>query len=189
MRLLVAQVGDDAAAVRDRAVLLLGFAAALRRSEIAALQVADVEQVASGLVITVRRSKTDQEARGREVAVGFGDHPATCPVLALRRWLERTRIDAGPLFRAIDRHGCMHGALSGRAIAGIVQRRVASLGVDARRFGGHSLRAGFATPAAASGIAESEIAEVTGHRSVAVLRTYVGRGRLATADVAPRVGL
>lgn len=189
LRLLVAQLGDDAAGVRDRAVLLLGFSAALRRSELAALNEADLEFIPAGVLVHVRRSKTDQAGEGRVIAVGYGANAGTCPVIALRCWLERARIDAGPLFRAIDRHGRIHGGLSGRAIACIVQRRVASLGLDARRFGGHSLRAGFATSAAASGVAESEIADVTGHRSVAVLRSYVRRGLLATTDISRRVGL
>lgn len=86
-------------------MLLIGFAAALRRSEIAALKVADVELIAAGVLVHVRHGKTDQMGEGRAIAIGYGADAGTCSVIALRCWLERARIDAGPLFRAIDRHG------------------------------------------------------------------------------------
>ena len=187
---LVPTLGDELSGVRDRALLLLGFATALRRSEIAALDVADLENVAEGLLVHVRWSKTDQDGQGREIAVGHGAEAGTCPVLATRAWIARAQLVEGPLFRAIDRHGRMREhRLSGKAVAEIVKRRVGALGLDPSRFGGHSLRSGFATSAAQAGIAEGEIAEVTGHRSIAVLRGYVRRGRAFTAAVVRRVGL
>jgi len=188
--LLVPTLGDDLVGVRDRALLLLGFATALRRSEIAALDVSDLENVAEGLLVRVRWSKTDQDGQGREIAVGHGAEAGTCPVLATRAWIDRAHLVEGPLFRAIDRHGRMREhRLSGKAVAAIVKRRVSALGLDPARFGGHSLRSGFATSAAQAGVAEAEIAEVTGHRSIAVLRGYVRRGRAFTAAVVRRLGL
>src|SRR5690349_24485037 len=91
--------------VRDRALLLLGFAGAFRRSELVGLDIGDVRQTADGLVVTIRRSKTDQEGAGREVGIPYGSTPATCPVRAVRGWLDVRAIAGAALFCPMDRHG------------------------------------------------------------------------------------
>jgi integrase len=91
--------------VRDRALLLVGFAGAFRRSELVSLDVADIAFNADGLVVQVRRSKTDQEGEGRKVGLPFGSNPLTCPVRSLRAWLDMAGIVSGPIFRPVDRHG------------------------------------------------------------------------------------
>lgn len=140
-------------AVRDRALLLVGFAAALRRSELVALNVQDLAFVSEGLVVTIRRAKTDQEGRGAEIGIPFGSSERTCPVLALRAWLNAASIEAGAVFRGVNRHGGLGAArLSDRDVARVVKACVEAAGYDPTTFAGHSLRSGFITTAARAGV-------------------------------------
>jgi site-specific recombinase XerD len=160
---------------RDRALLLLGFASALRRSELVALDVADLEETERGLLVTVRRSKGDQEGRGHTRAVLFGQRPETCPVRALRDWLEAAGIAEGAVFRSVSRHGALGARLTGHAVGRLVKGYATRAGLDAHDFGGHSLRAGFVTSAAERGARAERIADHTGHRSLAMVRVYTRR--------------
>jgi integrase len=190
VRAMVEALPDTLAGARDRALLLLGFAAALRRSELVGLDVDDVVEQHEGLVVTVRRSKTDQEAVGRRVGVPYGSNPATCPVRAVRAWRDATGIEDGPLFRPVDRHGRVRDArLSGTAVALIVKRAAARAGLDAHLFAGHSLRAGLATSAAAAGASERAIMAQTGHKSLPMVRSYIREGSLFRENAAATVGL
>ena len=181
---------DGLLGIRDRALLLLGFAGALRRSELVGLDVADLDFRDEGLAITIRRSKTDQEGAGRLVGIPYGSTPATCPVRAVRRWIDQAGLEEGPVFRSVDRHGRMSTArLSGKAVGLVVKRAVAAIGLDPDEFGGHSLRAGLATEAARAGAGEITIMKQTGHRSVATLRGYVRHGTLFVNNAAALVGL
>ena len=190
LRLMVETCGDDPAGVRDRALLLLGFAGALRRSEIAALNVGDIEQTSDGLVVTLRRSKIDQEAAGIRTGIPYGSRPATCPVRAYRAWVQAAGLQEGAVFRPIDRHGNIaHGRITDRGVALIVKRRAEMAGMDPTEVSGHSLRAGLATSAAAAGVQERVIAQTTGHKSMAVLRRYIGEGDLFNENAASAVGL
>lgn len=162
------------AGARDRALLLLGFAAALRRSELVALEVEDLRPAHGGLEVRVRRSKTDQAGAGRTIAVPRARRAGLCPVAALEAWLSASGIAEGPVFRSIDRHGNIAGAaLSDRAVALVVKRVAEHAGLDSSSLSGHSLRAGLATSAALAGVEERVIAQTTGHRSSAVLRRYI----------------
>lgn len=179
---MLATLGDDLVGKRDRALLLVGFAGAFRRSELAALDVADVRFGADDMTITVRRSKTDQEGRGAVKRVPMLNDVAVCPVHALKTWLDAANIESGAVFRRVDRWGYVHERLTDRAIALIVKRAAIAAGLDARQFAGHSLRAGFVTQAVADNTPEWAIAEVTGHKSRQVLQKYIrdaGRGQLA----------
>jgi site-specific recombinase XerD len=152
---------------RDRALLLLGFAGAFRRSELVSLDVSDVQFVAEGLVITLRRSKTDQEGEGMIKGVSFGSAPATCPVRSLRAWLDRSKIGEGPLFRSLTPQGRVKPhRLCDYEVAKIVKASVRRAGLDQRDFSGHSLRVGFATATARAGVPERIIAEQTGHKDM-----------------------
>ena len=160
--------------VRDRAILLLGFAGAFRRSELVALDVADIEPTPEGLLVTIRRSKTDQDGQGRTVAIPRGD--VACPVAALAGWLAAAGIADGPLFRRVwNRRNQRVGAhrLTARNVASIVQDAAARLGFDPATFGAHSLRAGFITSAAKRGANLFKICDTSGHKSLEMLRTYV----------------
>jgi integrase len=175
--------------LRDRALLLIGFAAALRRSELVALDVVDLAFVAEGIILTLRRGKTDQEGRGVEIAIPYGRAPRTCSVLALRAWLEAAGVEAGAIFRNINRHGGMGTRLSDRGVALVVKGAVKAAGYDPAIFAGHSLRSGFITTAARAGVPEAHIQNQSRHKSLPVLRGYIRRGSLFTDNAAAKVGL
>ena len=165
---------------RDRAMLLLGFAAALRRSELVALDVEDVEfDTARGLKIVIRGSKTDQERAGATVAVPYAHASDRCAVRALQVWLAAASIHRGPVFRQMRRGDKLTDRrLSDQSVALIVKRRAQAASLPPTFLSGHSLRAGYATAAAAAGVEERKIANVTRHKNHPVLR---GSIRAATA--------
>ena len=190
IRAMIATLPDNLLGIRDACLLLLGFSSAMRRSELVALDVADVADTNDGLIVTVRKSKTDQEGGGREIGIPYGANPTTCPVRVLRAWLEASRIEDGPLFRPINRHGQLGGKrLSGQAVALVVKRTAEAAGLDPNLVAGHSLRSGMATSAARAGATEAEIMNQTGHRSLPVLRRYIRRGSLFTGNAAGKLGL
>jgi site-specific recombinase XerD len=172
MRSMVAVAPEGLAGLRDRALLLVGFAGAFRRSELVALDVADIDENETGLLVTLRRGKTDQEAIGRTIAIPRGD--VACPVKALRAWLEAAAIDAGPIFRPIDKAGTVRASrLTCRSVANFVKAYAARAGFDASTYSGHSLRSGFLTSAAAKGASIFKMMDQSGHKSVDTLRGYV----------------
>lgn len=174
---------------RDRALLLLGFAGALRRSELVGLEVKDAQITREGIVLTIRRSKTDQEGQGMVKGIAYGSNPDTCPVRALQTWLEDAQINDGMLFRSL-RHGWVQSrGLDGRDVARIVKRAAEAAGLDPANFSGHSLRAGLATAAAAAGVSERAIMEQTGHKSLVVMRRYIRKGSLFRDNASAQVGL
>jgi integrase len=175
---------------RDRALILMGFAGAFRRSELVGLDVNDVQATSEGLRVTIRRSKTDQEGEGQVIGIPYGSNPQTCPVRALRAWLDIAGITEGSLFRSVNRHGHIGASgLSDRAVALIVKRLVAGLGMDAGNYAGHSLRSGFCTSASAKGATELAISRQSRHRSIAVLRGYIREGNLFRENAATTIGL
>jgi site-specific recombinase XerD len=166
---------DTLKGLRDRALLLFGFASAMRRSELVALAVEDLERTERGVLVSVRRSKTDQEGRGHQRAVICGNRAELCPVRAVSRWLEAAQIQSGPVFRSVTRHCRVNGSLSTRAVAQVVKHYASLAGLDPAEFSGHSLRAGFVTSAAERGATADRIMDHTAHRSVAMVRTYTRR--------------
>lgn len=173
--LLMAMVDklDGVKGVRDRALLLVGFAGAFRRSELVALDFMDIEFAEQGLVVNIVRSKTDQEGQGRKVAIPFA-RGATCPVKSLKAWLAISGISVGPIFRPVTRHGrIIPVALSTQAVAEIVKQRVRAIGLDHTKYSGHSLRAGLVTSAAQVGVSSWKIRQQTGHKSDAMLQRYI----------------
>jgi integrase len=123
LRAMLEGLGTDPGGCRDRALLLLGFAGALRRSELVGLDVADVTEGTDGLTVHLRRSKTDQEGAGRTLGIPYGSNPVTCPVRAWRVWLEVSGITEGSAFRPVDRHGHIGATrLSGQAVALVLKR-------------------------------------------------------------------
>jgi integrase len=190
LRRMVVALPDDLAGSRDRALLLVGFAGAFRRSELVALDVDDLGTTEDGVIVNIRRSKTDQVAAGRQVGLPYGSSPKVCPVSFLRHWLEMTLITSGPVFRKVDRHGHLGTEqLSPSTVAQVVKRAAALAGLDATVFSGHSLRAGLATAAAANGATETMIMAQTGHRSTAMVRRYIRRGNLFRQNAATIAGL
>ena len=155
-----------------RAVLLLGFAGAFRRSELIGLDVSDLKATPAGMLVRVRISKTDQERHGHVVAITPGT--AACPIKALRDWLKAAGITAGPIFRSIFKGGKVSAKrLSDHAVAEIVKTYAAAIGVDPRSVSAHSLRAGFLTSAARQGASVFKMMSVSRHKSVDALSGYV----------------
>ena len=198
--------GDDAApgvalrARRDKALLLLGFAAALRRSELAAVRAEHVSYTPEGLRLLIPRSKSDQEGAGQIVGVAYGERAATCPVRAVRSYLGaagaaladqgRPSPLSGPVFRMVDRWGRLgRRALTGRSVADVVKRYALLAGLDPALYAGHSLRAGFATTAARAGKPDRAIQKQTRHKSAAMLAEYVREGRLFDDNASEGIGL
>jgi integrase len=170
---IVSRLGSERRDLRDRALLLVGFAGAFRRSELTAIDCGWIEREERGIVITLPRSKTDQEGRGRDIAIPRIGGPI-CPVAALDSWLATSGIANGPLFRPVSKAGrVLSNPLSASAIATVVKQRVAQIGLDPARYSGHSLRAGFATSAAAAGLPAWKIKAQTGHTSDMVLSRYI----------------
>ena len=169
---MVATAPDKLAGLRDRALLLIGFGGALRRSELVALDVADIEETEIGMLVTIRGSKTDQERQGVTIAIARGD--IACPVKALREWLAAAGIEAGPILRPIDKAGTVRPSrLTCRSVANIVKAYAGRAGFDASTFSGHSLRSGFLTSAASKGASIFKMMDVSRHKSVDTLRGYV----------------
>jgi site-specific recombinase XerD len=190
IRSMVSTLDDRPISVRDRALLLVGFAGAFRRSELVALDVDDLAHTADGMVVTIRRSKTDQEGAGEQIGIPYGSDPATCPVRACRAWLELAGMDDGPVFRPVSRHDVIASRrLGDRAVAEVVKRCAAAAGLDPRQFAGHSLRAGLITSAAEAGVAERDIMRQSRHKSVPVMRRYIRGATVWQANAAAAVGL
>jgi integrase len=155
--------------IRDTAIILLGFASALRRSELVALRLDDITHHPDGLTLTVRQSKTDPHSRGQIVAVAHGQHLRTDPVAALAAWCQTRGHTPGPLFTRLDRTSMSRQPISGHVVARMLRVRAIAAGLDGTRITAHSLRAGHATAAALAGISLERIAAQTRHRDISVL--------------------
>jgi len=154
---------------RDAAIILLGYASAMRGSELAALTPADLEHKPAGLLLTVRQSKTDQEGRGQVVAVAHGNHTATDPVGAVAAWLTTRGYGPGALFTRIWATRISDQALGDQVVARMLRHRAIAAGLDGTRITAHSLRAGHATTAAIAGVPLDRIAAQTRHKDLSVL--------------------
>jgi site-specific recombinase XerD len=175
--MIAAADGQGTRSIRDRAILALGLAAALRRSELVALEWRDVELVDKGLKLTLRQSKTDQEGKGQVIAVPSGK--TLKPVERLMAWLAVRGQGAGPLFYQIDPQGRLTDRpMSDRSIARLIQKYAGLVGIDPETVGGHSLRAGFLTEASRSGATIVKMQEVSRHKKVEVLLGYVRSAEL-----------
>jgi site-specific recombinase XerD len=174
VRAMVAEAPNSVIGLRDRALLLLGFAGAFRRSELVALNVSDLTECEGGLRVLIGKSKTDQEAAG--VTIGIAPGSVACPVAAVKAWMEAAGITQGALFRAVDKGGRISAArLSCKSVADIVKRYGVRIGLDPAAFAGHSLRAGFLTSAAAKGASIFKMMDVSRH----VARLCTGRGTIS----------
>ncbi len=189
LKVIIQALPDTLIGTRNRCLLLLGFAGAFRRSELVALNTTDFETTSEGLVIAIRRSQTDQVGEGRVIGVPYGSG-MTCPVRAVQDWLAASRIQSGPVFRQVNRHGqILSGRLSGEAVALVVKQYVEQLGFDPHRFAGHSLRAGLAVSAAAHGKSERSIMRQTGHKISESVRRYINDGQLFRDNAVDGLGL
>lgn len=178
------------AGVRDRALLLVGFVGALRRSELAALELQDVDEHTNGLVLTLRRSKTNQTGEQPELVVlPRAGNPDRCPVTALQTWTTLAGITDGPLFRGVTKSNRVNDRpLNPESVNDLVQAAAARAGLPAG-YSAHSLRAGFVTYAHLRGASDRAIAHQTRHRSLASLGAYVRVEHAWTDNAATGLGL
>lgn len=174
---LIAACPKNLLGTRDKALFLVSFAGAFRRSESSGLNVEDLKYCREGLVCTLRRSKTDQEGAGRKVGIPFGKNKTTCPVCALKLWLKKGRIKSGPVFRAVNRHGQVsRRGLDRNSVADIIKQAARRAGMRVENLSGHSLRAGHVSQAVRRGVPEYVIMKQTGHKSREVLGAYIRMG-------------
>lgn len=176
--LVLEAMGSRLKDIRDRALLLLGFAGGFRRSELIGLNCDDVVPVRQGLEVTLRRSKTDQSGAGRKIGIPHG-RSRWCPVVALEQWRAASGITEGAIFRPVDRYNRVgQNRLSSEAVCQVVRDRVQIAGIERKSYSGHSLRAGLATSAAQAGVSSWKIRQQTGHASEATLARYIRDGEL-----------
>lgn len=169
---------------RDRALLLIGWAGGFRCSELVGLDNGDIDEVREGLILTLRRSKTDQTGEGRKIGIPLG-RTRHCPVAALTAWRDLLTDDIGPLFRPVDRHGNIStDRIRSDAVSTILRGRVADAGINPDGYSGHSLRAGLATSAIKAGVPTYKVRTQTGHASDAMLSRYVRDGEMFDGNAA-----
>jgi site-specific recombinase XerD len=162
---------------RDKALLLLGFGGAFRRSELIGLDVADLQFEEAGLKVTIRHSKTDQESFGQTIAIARG-HTA-CPVQSVRDWLDAAGITEGPLFRPVDKAGNVADTrLTGKSVNVLIKDYATRIGLDPKTLSAHSMRSGFLTSAARRGASVWKMQEVSRHKSIDVLSGYIRDAKL-----------
>ena len=152
---------------RDKAIILIGFSGGFRRSELVNIEVDDTEFVNEGVKIFIKRSKTDQSGEGMVKAIPYFDNKTYCPVLALKKWIKNLEIKSGKIFNISD-----------KSVALIIKKYASLSGLEPGRYGGHSLRSGFATSTAESGAEERNIMAMTGHKTTQMVRRYIQEANL-----------
>lgn len=200
LRKMVDSLPDTLSGKRDRALLLIGFTGALRRSELANIRREHLKLVKEGFEILLPWSKTGM----REVTIPYGSNYSTCPVRSLQSWMKEAVIEEGPIFRAINKHGHIQSeALSGKAVVliinrnGYIQKIIKETGekkavdqnIPMPDFGGHSLRAGFVTQAILNGAPEHSIMAQTGHKKSDTLKKYIREADKWKNNAAMKLGL
>jgi site-specific recombinase XerD len=169
---MLEQVPDSLQGCRDRAILLLGFAGAFRRSELSQLLVSDLEEVPAGLRVHIRKSKTDQEGEGQIVPILKGSQ--ACPVEAVKTWLKRAKVIKGPVFRRLGKGGrIFETALTPQSIGQLVKKYAGKAGFNPEEYAGHSLRSGFLTSAAMNGASIFKMMDISRHKSMDTLKSYI----------------
>ena len=170
---------DEIKKLRDRTIILIGFSGGFRRNEIVSLNYDDLEFMPEGLKITLRRSKTDQYGEGLLKGLPYFDNPEYCPVLSIKKWLDFSKINSGPVFRRFNKGSKLSDKrLTDQTVALLIKRYLELAGINSRNFSGHSLRSGFATSAAESGAEERSIMAMTGHKSTEMVRRYIKEANL-----------
>jgi len=165
--------------LRDRTIILIGFSGGFRRNEIVSLDYDDLDFVPEGLKINIRRSKTDQFGEGSIKALPYFDNSEYCPVLSIKKWIEKSKISNGPIFRRFLKGSKLSiNRLTDQTIALLIKEYLTLAGIDSKNYSGHSLRSGFATSAAESGAEERSIMAMTGHKSTEMVRRYIKEANL-----------
>ena len=164
---------------RDRSILLIGFAGAFRRNEIVSLNYEDLDFVDEGLKINLKKSKTDQFGEGSVKGLPYFKNFKYCPVKSVKKWIDISKINSGPLFRRFTKGSMLlEKRLTNQTVALIIKKYLKLIGIDNKNYSGHSLRSGFATSAAESGVEERNIMAMTGHKSTEMVRRYIKEGNI-----------
>jgi len=153
--------------LKNRALILIGFAGGFRRSELVAIDYEDVDFVSEGVKIFVKRSKTDQSGEGMTKGIPYFANQNICPVISLKNWIEKSRIKSGKIFDISD-----------KSVALTIKKYTALAGLDSNKYSGHSLRSGFATSTAELGAEERSIMAMTGHKTTQMVRRYIKEANL-----------
>ena len=173
------QKKDEIKKFRDRSIILIGFSGGFRRNEIVSLDCDDLDFVPEGLKINLRRSKTDQFGEGLTKALPYFDSSQYCPVVSLKKWIEVSKITSGPIFRRFTKGSKLsNNRLTDQTVALLIKEYLQLAGIDSKNYSGHSLRSGFATSAAESGVEERNIMAMTGHKSTEMVRRYIKEANL-----------
>ena len=164
---------------RDRSIILIGFSGGFRRNEIVSLDYDDLDFVSEGLKINLKRSKTDQFGEGLVKGLPYFNNSQYCPVLSIKKWIEKSNIKSGPLFRRFSKGSkILEKRLTDQTVALLIKKYLNLVGIDSKNYSGHSLRSGFATSAAESGVEERSIMAMTGHKSTEMVRRYIKEANL-----------
>jgi site-specific recombinase XerD len=188
-KMMATQDEETLLGIRNRALLIIGFSGAFRRSELVAINIEDIEFTRDGVKIFIPKSKTDQEGEGYKIGLPYGSNPATCPVRSLQDWLHASDINSGPLFRRIDRHSKIHGRLTVQSVRLVVRNAADKAGFDPNQFAGHSLRSGFITTSYLAGKTERAIMKQSRHESIKVMRSYIREADIFQDYAASGIGL
>ena len=165
--------------LRDRSIILIGFSGGFRRNEIVSLDFDDLDFVAEGLKINLRRSKTDQFGEGTLKGLPYFNNSQYCPVISIQKWIKKSNITSGPLFRRFKKGSNLsENRLTDQTVALLIKKYLQLAGIDSKNYSGHSLRSGFATSAAESGAEERSIMAMTGHKSTEMVRRYIKEANL-----------
>jgi site-specific recombinase XerD len=165
--------------LRDRSIILIGFSGGFRRNEIVSLDYDDLDFVPEGLKINIKRSKTDQFGEGFTKALPYFDSSQYCPVISLKNWLNISKITSGPIFRRFLKGSKLsENRLTDQTVAILIKEYLNLAGINSKNYSGHSLRSGFATSAAESGVEERNIMAMTGHKSTEMVRRYIKEANL-----------
>ena len=165
--------------LRDRTIILIGFSGGFRRNELVSLDYDDLDFVPEGVKINLKRSKTDQFGEGSLKGLPYFDNSKYCPVLSVQKYIEKSNISAGALFRRFKKGSILSkNRLTDQTVAILIKKYLQLAGIDNKNYSGHSLRSGFATSAAESGAEERSIMAMTGHKSTEMVRRYIKEANL-----------
>ena len=182
---------DDIRSIRDKSLILVGYIGAFRRSELVNLDYEDIEEFdTEGLIIHIRKSKTDQKSEGKKILIPYSENEKYCPVKTLQKWIKVSQINSGPLFRKINKSNLIEdNRLSDKVVAMTVQNYLVNAGLDKKQYAGHSLRRGFATSAALAGASLEEIKRTTRHKSDKIVQEYLDDASLVRKNAAKKLDL
>ena len=173
------QNNEEIKKLRDRTIILVGFSGGFRRNEITSLNYEDLDFVKEGVKINIKKSKTDQFGEGLLKGIPYFDNLQYCPVISLKKWIDVSNIYSGPLFRRFTKGSSLSvNRLSDQTVALLIKEYTKLAGIDNQNYSGHSLRSGFATSAAESGVEERNIMAMTGHKSSEMVRRYIKEANL-----------